>query len=67
MKARIERGPSGRNPVRGACARPCAIERGMRILGGMWAGSFLLHLQDRPVRCNDLVCLPALFHKRDGR
>lgn len=37
------------------CMRPCAIERGMRILGGKWTGSILWHLQGDPVRFNDLA------------
>lgn len=37
-----------------ACAEPCPIERGMRILGGKWTGSILWHLKDGPVRFNDL-------------
>jgi len=36
------------------CAEPCAIERGMRILGSKWKGSILWHLQDGPVRFNEL-------------
>ncbi len=34
--------------------QPCAIERGMRIVGGKWTGSVLWHLKDGPVRFNDL-------------
>jgi DNA-binding HxlR family transcriptional regulator len=37
------------------CAEPCPIERGMRVLGGKWKGSILWHLQDGPVRFNDLA------------
>ncbi len=37
------------------CAEPCAIERGMRILGGKWKGSILWHLKDGPVRFNELA------------
>ncbi|WP_240499454.1 winged helix-turn-helix transcriptional regulator [Oceanococcus atlanticus] len=33
---------------------PCAIERGMRVLGGKWTGSIIYHLKDGPVRFNDL-------------
>ncbi|MEL6317382.1 MAG: helix-turn-helix domain-containing protein [Pseudomonadota bacterium] len=36
-------------------AHPCSIESGMRILGGKWTGSILWHLQDRPVRFNELA------------
>jgi DNA-binding HxlR family transcriptional regulator len=38
-----------------ACNEPCPIERGMRIIGGKWKGSILWHLQDGPVRFNDLA------------
>ena len=38
-----------------ACLKPCAIERGMRIIGGKWTGSILWHLKDGPVRFNDLA------------
>ena len=38
-----------------ACLEPCAIERGMRIIGGKWTGSILWHLKDGPVRFNDLA------------
>jgi DNA-binding HxlR family transcriptional regulator len=37
------------------CTEPCAIERGMRILGGKWKGSILWHLKDGPVRFNALA------------
>ena len=57
MKARVESIKSGRKLVHDACAQPCAIERGMRILGGKWTGSILWHLQDEPVRFNDLARL----------
>ncbi len=33
MKARVEVDPKGRKSVVGACGEPCAIEKGMRILG----------------------------------
>lgn len=44
-----------RRVVSNACAAPCPIERGMRILGGKWTGSILWHLKDGPVRFNDLA------------
>ena len=44
-----------RKTVADACFRPCAIERGMRILGGKWKGSILWHLKDGPVRFNELT------------
>lgn len=37
------------------CDEPCPIERGMRLLGGKWTGSILWHLQDGPVRFNELA------------
>ena len=37
------------------CLEPCPIERGMRLLGGKWKGSILWHLQDGPVRFNELA------------
>lgn len=54
MDARIRQGPGGRKIVANACVEPCAIERGMRIIGGKWTGSILWHLKDGPVRFNDL-------------
>ncbi|AHF02955.1 transcriptional regulator [Marichromatium purpuratum 984] len=39
----------------GTCTEPCPIERGMRIIGGKWKGSILWHLQDGPVRFNELA------------
>ncbi|AOS96787.1 putative HTH-type transcriptional regulator YybR [Microbulbifer aggregans] len=38
-----------------ACLTPCPIERGMRIIGGKWKGSILWHLQDGPMRFNELT------------
>lgn len=54
MKARVEEDAKGRRYARDACLEPCAIERGMRIVGGKWTGSILWHLKDGPVRFNDL-------------
>jgi DNA-binding HxlR family transcriptional regulator len=54
-KASVEAGPHGRKTVINACTEPCPIERGMRIIGGKWKGSILWHLQDGPVRFNDLA------------
>ena len=54
MRARIDEDNRGRKTVREACTEPCAIERGMRILGGKWTGSILWHLKDGEVRFNDL-------------
>ncbi len=55
MKARVESDAQGRRQVYEACLEPCAIEKGMRIIGGKWTGSILWHLQDGPVRFNDLA------------
>lgn len=55
MQARIREDAQGRRLVRDACLEPCAIERGMRIIGGKWTGSILWHLKDGPVRFNDLA------------
>ncbi|MBY6201428.1 helix-turn-helix transcriptional regulator [Maritalea mobilis] len=55
MDARIEEDEKGRRYVHDACIEPCAIERGMRIIGGKWTGSILWHLKDGPVRFNDLA------------
>lgn len=57
MEARIRSDARGRKSVDAACDQPCAIERGMRILGGKWTGSILWHLKDGPVRFNDLARL----------
>ncbi len=55
MDARVEEDGQGRRSARDACTEPCAIERGMRIIGGKWTGSILWHLKDGPVRFNDLA------------
>ncbi|MBE1284462.1 MAG: transcriptional regulator [Rhodobacteraceae bacterium] len=55
MRARVEEDTKGRRQVYEACLEPCAIERGMRIIGGKWTGSILWHLKDGPVRFNDLA------------
>ena len=55
MEARVREDLKGRRHVHDACLEPCAIERGMRIIGGKWTGSILWHLKDGPVRFNDLA------------
>ncbi|UTF59607.1 helix-turn-helix domain-containing protein [Gilvimarinus sp. DA14] len=45
----------GRKTALNACTEPCAIERGMRLIGGKWTGSIIYHLKDSPVRFNDLA------------
>ena len=55
MKARVDQDGKGRRVVADPCTEPCAIEQGMRVLGGKWTGSILWHLRDEPVRFNDLA------------
>ncbi len=55
MRARVEQDEKGRRTAHDMCVEPCAIERGMRIIGGKWTGSILWHLKDEPVRFNDLA------------
>lgn len=55
MKARINQDAQGRRKATDPCLQPCAIEAGMRVLGGKWTGSILWHLKDEPVRFNDLA------------
>ena len=53
-KSDIVMNEKGQKRAVAPCLEPCAIERGMRIIGGKWKGSILWHLQDGPVRFNDL-------------
>ncbi|MCY4180003.1 MAG: helix-turn-helix domain-containing protein [Litoreibacter sp.] len=55
MRARVDQDEKGRRFVEHACLAPCAIERGMRLIGGKWTGSILWHLRDGLVRFNDLA------------
>lgn len=55
MKAKVKMDSKGRKTVINSCDEPCAIEKGMRILGPKWKGSIIYHLKDKPVRFNDLV------------
>lgn len=55
MDATTEEDAAGRRQAKNACVEPCAIERGMRIIGGKWTGSILWHLKNGPVRFNDLA------------
>ena len=55
MRARVVEDEKGRRQARDACVEPCAIEKGMRIIGGKWTGSILWHVKDGPVRFNDLA------------
>ncbi len=54
MKTTIETMANGQKKVINSCEEPCSVERGMRMLGGKWKASILWHLQDEPVRFNDL-------------
>ncbi len=64
MEARVISPGRGRKQVERPCESPCAIERGMRILGGKWTGSILWHLKDGPVRFNDLSRMIAGASKK---
>ena len=64
MRARVEEDERGRRQAVDACDTPCAIERGMRIIGGKWTGSILWHLKDEPVRFNDLSRMIAGASKK---
>lgn len=55
MKSKIKKDEKGRKKVIDACTEPCAIEKGMRLIGGKWKGSIIYHLKDEPVRFNDLT------------
>ena len=55
MKSFIETNPKGKKSAVNACTEPCAIEKGMRLIGGKWKGSIIYHLKDEPVRFNDLA------------
>lgn len=55
MEAFVTEDPKGRRRVAAPCMEPCAIEKGMRVLGGKWTGSLLWHIKDGPVRFNDLA------------
>ena len=55
MRARVVQDEKGRRNAKNVCVEPCAIERGMRIIGGKWTGSILWHIKDGPVRFNDLA------------
>ena len=54
-KRDIRTNKKGKKVANDPCLEPCPIERGMRIVGGKWTGSILWHLQDEPVRFNDLA------------
>ncbi|KZN48439.1 winged helix-turn-helix transcriptional regulator [Pseudoalteromonas luteoviolacea] len=55
MKSSVKIDAKGRKKVLNMCDEPCAIEKGMRLIGGKWKGSIIYHLKDEPVRFNDLA------------
>ncbi|MGR5220555.1 winged helix-turn-helix transcriptional regulator [Vibrio parahaemolyticus] len=57
MESQIKIDSRGRKSIENVCSEPCAIEKGMRLIGGKWKGSILYHLKDGPVRFNDLTRL----------
>ncbi|MEM9439451.1 MAG: helix-turn-helix domain-containing protein [Pseudomonadota bacterium] len=64
MRAHVVEDGKGRRRAHEACLEPCAIERGMRIIGGKWTGSILWHLKDEPVRFNDLARMIGAASKK---
>lgn len=54
-KRDIRTNSKGQRIANDPCLEPCPIERGMRVIGGKWTGSILWHLQDGPIRFNDLA------------
>ncbi|MCK5922310.1 winged helix-turn-helix transcriptional regulator [Ferrimonas aestuarii] len=54
MRSQVETDSYGRKKAVNPCLEPCAIEKGMRLIGGKWTGSLIFHLKDGPVRFNDL-------------
>lgn len=64
MRARVIEKEKGRRVAVEVCTEPCAIERGMRIIGGKWTGSILYHLKDGPVRFNDLARMVGAASKK---
>lgn len=54
-KFEIKTGKNNKRIITDPCDGPCPIERGMRVIGGKWTGSILWHLQDGPIRFNDLA------------
>ena len=64
MDAQLTTDNQGRRVAIRGCESPCAIERGMRVLGGKWTGSILWHLKDGPVRFNDLSRMVAGASKK---
>lgn len=55
MESYVRTDTYGRKKVFNTCTEPCAIEKGMRLIGGKWTASIIYHLKDEPVRFNDLT------------
>lgn len=55
MTNKIKIDSKGRKSAVKVCLEPCAIEKGMRLIGGKWKGSIIYLLKDEPVRFNDLA------------
>ncbi|MEM9102263.1 MAG: helix-turn-helix domain-containing protein [Pseudomonadota bacterium] len=55
MQSFVKTDSYGRKKAVNVCTEPCAIEKGMRLIGGKWTGSLIYHLKDGPVRFNDLT------------
>ena len=55
VESYVKTDAKGKKKVFNVCDEPCAIEKGMRLIGGKWKGSIIYHLKDQPVRFNDLV------------
>jgi len=55
MKSIVETDTKGRKKVLNACTDPCAIEKGMCLIGGKWKISIIYRLKDEPVRFHDLT------------
>ncbi|MES9993836.1 MAG: helix-turn-helix domain-containing protein [Candidatus Thiodiazotropha sp.] len=64
MKSYVETDRQGRKRAVNACSEPCAVEKGMRLIGGKWKASIIYHLKDRPVRFNDLTRMLGGASKR---
>ena len=64
MESYVRSDPGGKKTAVDACAEPCAIEKGMRLIGGKWKASIIYHLKDEPVRFNDLTRMLGGASKR---
>ena len=64
IESYVESDLTGRKFAIDACTEPCAIEKGMRLIGGKWKGSIIYHLKDQPVRFNDLTRMLGGASKR---